>query len=433
MYIIVGVSFKYFLVSTQTMQIGAEHMDNDPSSIPLTLVYNRLLNQLRQINGGLKPSMVYEDRGGNDTVFITEPIEKVGITHARSVKIGDIDTQLVALDGSSRKLGSPKFKLFIASVAVYGFETAVRFYPQPRLTEKKEFLGVKQSVENLRKIEEDEVLSQYVKVKFENSNVYFDETARDENISEDVRLGLENWAIEKLANKLGSGYSIILDGPLYLDVQRIKYIEGLTRRRIESLSKLEERGIPIIGVVKRIETSKRLCNKDTINILSESVGEKLNVDLDYCNDALVIQEIGKRVAYGVTDVLLIGPLKQVYGRGASKDIRSFTLPERIFWFIYSGLDPKAIRVETLGSMYNNNKFRDTIETLVFWLAHTIEEKGIPRIINTVDRYAKYFTKRMFMTLGGIMKTMDIAFDYDTELEFLRIASELARGDSDEYD
>ncbi len=415
------------------MQVSAEYMGNDLGDIPITLVYSRLLNQLRQVNGGLKPSEVYEDGDEDDTVFITEPIEKVGITHARSVKIGDIDTQLVALDGSSRKLSSPKFKLFVASVAVYGLEPIVWHYPRPRLMERKEFLGVKQSVENLRKIEEDEVLSQYVKVKFENSNVFFNESARDQHISEDVRSSLENWVVEKLANKLERGYSIILDGPLYIDVQHIKYIESLTKRRIESLNKLEERGIPTLGVVKRIETSKRLCTKDAINVLSESVGEKLNVDLGYCNDALVIQEIGKKMAYGVTDVLLIGPFRQVYGKGASKDIMNFTLPERIFWFIYSGLGSKAIRVETLGSMYTNNKFRNIIETLVFWLAHTIDQNGVPRIINIVDRYAKYFTKHMFVALGSIMKAMDIAFDYDTELEFLRIASDLARGGSDEYD
>ncbi len=84
-------------------------------------------------------------------------------------------------------------------------------------------------------------------------------------------------------------------------------------------------------------------------------------------------------------------------------------------------------------MYTNNKFRNIIETLVFWLAHTIDQNGVPRIINIVDRYAKYFTKHMFVALGSIMKAMDIAFDYDTELEFLRIASDLARGGSDEYD
>ncbi len=120
------------------------------------------------------------------------------------------------------------------------------------------------------------------------------------------------------SQQVRSGYSIILDGPLYIDVQHIKYIESLTKRRIESLNKLEERGIPTLGVVKRIETSKRLCTKDAINVLSESVGEKLNVDLGYCNDALVIQEIGKKMAYGVTDVLLIGPFRQVYGKGAAK-------------------------------------------------------------------------------------------------------------------
>jgi hypothetical protein len=413
------------------MQIDTEY--NDPGGIPLTLVYNRLLNQLRHVNGGLKPSMAYEDGGENDTVFITEPIEKVGIIHTSDVEIGDIDTQIVALDGSSRKLGSPKFKLFMASVAVYGLEPIVWYYPRPHLMEGKEFLGVKQSVEILREIEEDEVLSQYVKVKFENSNRFFVESTPDEDISNDVRSSLENWVIEDLANKLGSGYSIILDGPLYLNVQRIDYIENLTRRRIESLNKLEERGIPIIGVVKRIETSKKLCSKDVINALSESVGEKLNVDLDYCNDALVIQEIGKRAAYGVTDVLLIGPLRQVYSKGASKDIRSFTLPERIFWFIYSGLGSKAIRVETLGSMYTNSKFRDVVETLVFWLARTIDQNGVPRIINAVDRYAKFFTKHMYVTLGGFMNAMGIPFDYDTELEFLRIVSDLARGGSDEYD
>jgi len=419
------------------MQVGAEYSNDDLGGIPITLVYKRLSSQLRQVNAGLRSSESYEDGSGYDTntTFIAEPMEKVMVYHVAGAEIDGVDTQLVAVDGSSRKLSSPKFKLFIAGVAVYGgFGTAIWRYPQPRLMVRKEFLGVKQSAEILRRMEEDEVLGQYVKVKFEDSNVYFDETTRDGNISDDVRQGLENWVVGELAEKLGSGYSIILDGPLYLDVQRIKYIERLTKKRIESLIKLEERGIPIIGVVKRLETSKKLCNKDTINVLSESVGVKLNVDLNYCNDALIVQEIGEKVSHGATDVLLIGPLRQVYSKGASKDIRSFVLPERIFWFIYSGLGPKAIRVETLSSMYMNNRFRDTIETLAFWLARTIKAKnGVPKIIDIVDHYAKDLTKHMYVSLGRIMKAMNIPLDYDTELELLRIMNILARGDSDEYD
>jgi len=415
------------------MQIGAEYSNNGLGGIPITLVYKRLSSQLRQVNAGLRSNDAHEDGVGYDTTFIAEPMEDAMIYHVHNMEIDGLDTRLVAVDGSSRKLSSPKFKVFITGVAVYGIKPPILHYPQPRLMAKKEFLGVKQSAEILRKIEKDEVLGQYVKVKFEGSNDYFDETKRDESISNDVRQGLENWVVEELAKKLRSGYSIILDGPLYLDVQRINYIEQLTKGRIESLNKLEGQGVPVIGVVKRLETSKRLCNKDTISALSEIANVKLDVDLNYCNDALIIQEIGEKVARGAANVVLIGPLKQVYGKRASKDIRSYALPERVFWFVYSGLGSKAIRIETLGSMYANNKLKDTVETLVFWLAHTIVlGKGVPKIIDIVDHYAKDLTKRMYASLGRIMKAMSIPLDYDTELELLRIMSDLARGGPDEY-
>jgi hypothetical protein len=148
------------------------------------------------------------------------------------------------------------------------------------------------------------------------------------------------------------------------------------------------------------------------------------VDPNHCNDPLVIQVAGKKMAKGVGDVLLIGPFKQRHNK--SSNIMNYTFPERVFWYVYSGLGPRVFRIETLDSMYSNDGFRNIIDGLVTWLASSIDRSGIPYIVNVADHFAKQLTRSMYLLFYNIAKARDVAFNYDTEQEALGIRKEYAQ-------
>ncbi|MCG2880672.1 MAG: DNA double-strand break repair nuclease NurA [Vulcanisaeta sp.] len=367
-------------------------------------------------DAGLGPSEPYNDE--DDSLFITEPMGELQVLHVLGLGRRSPDVRVVVVDGSSRRLGSPRFRVFLAGVAVYGGNTPLWLYPMTKLFEGVKFIGVKAPKKVLGEIENDRELTHYVKVKFENSNTYFHERANEEDVSDDVRMSLESWAIEKLAGELGNGYAVVLDGPLYLGV---KVKEKLAARRVNAIRGLEERGVPVVGVVKRVENSRKLCDKNVVNALSKSVNANLGVDLNHCNDPLMIQVVGKKMAKGVGDVLLIGPFKQRHNK--SSNIMNYTFPERVFWYVYSGLGPKVFRIETLSSMYSNDEFRNIIDGLVTWLASSIDRSGIPYIVNIADHFAKQLTRSMYLLFYNIAKARDVAFNYDTEQEALGLMNE----------
>jgi len=401
------------------MQASAKQSTNQRGADSINSIFNELLNRLTKADVSLGLSEPYNDE--NDSLFITEPMRELQVLHVLGLG-RSVDVRVVVVDGSSRRLGSPRFRVFLAGVAVYGGKTPLWLYPLAKLMKGVKFIGVKAPEKVLREdIEKHDKLSNYVKVKFEDGNTYFHERANEEDVSDDVRMSLESWAIEKLARELGNGYAVVLDGPLYLGV---KVKEKLAERRVNAIRKLEERGVPVVGVVKRVENSRKLCGKDVVDALSKSVDASINVDPNHCNDPLVIQVVGKKMAKGVGDVLVIGPFKQRHNK--SSNIMNYTFPERVFWYVYSGLGPRVFRIETLDSMYSNDGFRNIIDGLVTWLASSIDRSGIPYIVNVADHFAKQLTRSMYLLFYNIAKARDVAFNYDTEQEALGIMNEYAQ-------
>jgi hypothetical protein len=400
------------------MQASAKQSTNQRGADSINSIFNELLNRLTKADVSLGLSEPYNDE--NDSLFITEPMRELQVFHVLGLGRGSPGVRVVVVDGSSRRLGSPRFRVFLAGVAVYGGKTPLWLYPLAKLMKGVKFIGVKAPEKVLREdIEKHDKLSNYVKVKFEDGNTYFHERANEEDVSDDVRMSLESWAIEELAGELGNGYAVVLDGPLYLGV---KVKEKLAERRVNAIDGLKKRGVPVVGVVKRVENSKKLCGKDVVNALSKSVNASINVDPNHCNDPLVIQVVGKKMAKGVGDVLLIGPFKQRHNK--SSNIMNYTFPERVFWYVYSGLGPRVFRIETLDSMYSNDGFRNIIDGLVTWLASSIDRSGIPYIIDVVDHFAKQLTRSMYVLFYDTAKIMNVAFNYDTEQEASNIRSEL---------
>ncbi|MCS7106570.1 MAG: DNA double-strand break repair nuclease NurA [Acidilobaceae archaeon] len=84
---------------------------------------------------------------------------------------------------------------------------------------------------------------------------------------DEVRSSMESWMLSSLSIP---GCAVLLDGPVYqfprafatesAPVRVRRTLLALLRRRLEAISALESRGVPVIGVVKRVERSTILSN-----------------------------------------------------------------------------------------------------------------------------------------------------------------------------
>ncbi|MCE4598782.1 MAG: DNA double-strand break repair nuclease NurA [Desulfurococcales archaeon] len=96
----------------------------------------------------------------------------------------------------------------------------------------------------------------------------YDEGYSEAQAMDELRVSLENTMLNILAGTNLEDTVVMIDGPLYLvpgaltDVQSPRKYrdawEKLLNDRINAVRKLEERGVPVIGVVKRIEGSRIL-------------------------------------------------------------------------------------------------------------------------------------------------------------------------------
>jgi len=382
-----------------------------PSPIDITLLFRELLGRLSTSKVSLSPGGPYA--GEDDSAFTTTLSGEFKVTGRGGLGCSSL-LRTVVVDGSSRRLGSPGFRVFLAGVAVYGGVGGSPLMLYPTLSGLEGgvgFMGVKAPIDVLKSIEGDGSLSRFVRVRFTGGG-YFDEDANEDDISDDVRMSLEAWAIGELARRLNRGYAVILDGPIYLGVREKA---NLAFSRITAVNGLEGVGVPVVGVVKRVENSRKLCSGGVI--------EELNVDVDprHCNDPTVVQAVGRRFSGGVGDVVLIGPFRHVHGKAGG--LTSFMFPERVFWYVHSGFGSRVFRVEALASTYNS--FGGEVDCLVKWLALSIDGNGLPYVIDIADRFAKGITRSLYLLFYGMAKSANVAFTYDTEQEAASVMREVA--------
>ena len=387
-------------------------------------LFSELLVRLTSSRGVLSAvtgSSIAEDQFFRTEVVGGEFVVRVGDS------VGGPPRRLVVIDGSSRRLGSPSFRVFIAGVAVYGLRPPIELYPSlgsaiyamPCGKDRARFIAVKAVRDVLASIEGDGELGSFVMVRSHDGR-YFGDGYNEDDISDEVRMGLEAWALEKVYNDLRSvnagDYAVVVDGPTYLGVHEKS---GLARRRIEVIGELERVGVPVVGVVKRVENSRKLCQANVLGRL----GLDGVVDPKHCSDPLVVQFVGARVSRGVLDPVVIGPF--VHTHVGSGRITGYAFPERVFWYVYSGLGPRVFRVEVLRSTYEG--MRDVVDGLVRWLARSIGVDGVPYVIGVVDRYAKSLTRSLYLAFYRLAKFRSVSFTYDTEVEARQLLSEVVGG------
>lgn len=376
-------------------------------------VIDAILTVAQKSNAALSPPSPGEGEPDGNMMLVTDENTKLELVRSSGVSIDSSrlgDYRFVVVDGSSRRLGTHGFRLFISGVAVYGLGNPLMTYPRSYIGEfigelDWGFLAIKAPEHVLREIENNGEL-RIVRVK-SLSNEYFTERFNDEAISDELRMGLETKVIEKISGELrnSGNHILIIDGPMYFAINTQR---ELSKIRISVINKLD---LPTIGVVKRVDVSRKLCKDEFLEFLRDR-GVNLDFDLKYCNDAAIMTRLGQLLGVDIGNVLIVGPFTL---RNAGSGIERYFTDDRVFWYVYAGLGSGVFRLETLSSIYK--KHGDLIgNELIKWLASGIDGSGIPYLIDVADYYAKALVNDLYLRAYWIARSRSVRLDYDTVRE-----------------
>lgn len=357
----------------------------------------QLVDELRGLSEPLKPSPSARAEEKSEV----KPLGNPGPHLARLKK----RFHFAVVDGSSRRFGSPHFRVFIAGVAVYGLSGgAVRVYPVNPPFEYP-FIAIKAQRDTLRKLE-----GKFREVRTRSlSGKYYDELDEDD-ISDEVRMALETDVLSWVRGR----EVVILDGPIYIGIYEKK---DLANYRLKAVEELTEGGSIVVGVVKRVDVSKRLCRGGVLEYLGVGLEEST------CNDAAVVSQIGKSLKAAFRDVYLIGPFED--RPKASGRLDDYIFPERVFWYVYSRMGPGVFRIETLKKVFEERP--GDVENVANFIASSIDSNGLPYMVDVADSYARKITSGLYIALYELMMQNNISPIYESLIEYRTALQDYGRG------
>ncbi|AAL62655.1 conserved hypothetical protein [Pyrobaculum aerophilum str. IM2] len=279
-----------------------------------------------------------------------------------------------AVDGSLRTITTPTFRLFLAVGVAY---TKLGILTIPGFRDVKHVALQSDDEEALRRLEDVAI----VKYRFANGEKFF-----KSDVPEDVVGKVVREAVEIALIKEAKGTALI-DGPLYYGIRGFPEIDWW---RVEAL--WDKR---VVAVVKRLETSKKLCR-------AKEWVEEMGIRIDAaCNDMAVVAELGRMHMRSYRDVVVFGPFKQTF-----RQSKLHPLPERYLWYIYSA--SSIFRVEAFRKEYAEEVLPTLLRNRVV--------PGLPYHIALVDKLAKDLSKRLARLICVKLMGKGLNLTYDSLME-----------------
>ena len=279
-----------------------------------------------------------------------------------------------AVDGSLRAIATPTFRLFLAVGVAYTRQGIVTI---PGFKDVKHVALQSDDEEALRKLEDVAI----VKYKFANGEKLFRSDVPEDVVGKVVRETVEIALIKEAEG------TALIDGPLYYGIRGFPDIDS---KRVEALW-----GKRAVAVVKRLETSKKLCR-------AKEWVEKIGLRIDAtCNDMAVAAELGRRHMKSHKDVVVFGPFRQTF-----KSNKLPALPDRYLWYIYSA--SSIFRVEAFRREY----VEETLPTLL----RNRVVPGLPYHIALVDKLAKDLSRRLAYLICVRLMGKGLNLTYDSLME-----------------
>ena len=258
------------------------------------------------------------------------------------------------------------------------------------------------------------------------------------DIAHEVRTRLETLGLRIAVQAAEEGSLILLDGPLYQrpwrhEVRRSPYLKDdwreLTRERVETLREASERGIAVVGSVKRLDKSRLLVKAH--GSLSGCLGFTFPPQEN--DQAEVIQLVSFYVKKGKLsgfEPLLVGPLSMKPSEELKSEI-GVDMPELIYSYIvlpqlpYSGsLDSPCgvLRLEVLREVYDSENLD------VFYRAlgeGVMQGLPLPPAQAFADARCRQTSRALFEQMCKTALMEGVELTYDTWLVYNRAGEEYA--------
>ncbi|MEM0374158.1 MAG: DNA double-strand break repair nuclease NurA [Sulfolobaceae archaeon] len=298
---------------------------------------------------------------------------------------------IASLDSSSRYLRDPSINMVLVGLGVYSNFKGVIVGPYDF---DINFMAIGTFEELLKEINPEKGIrvKNYV-------NEYFTDDYKIDDIADELRLEAENRGLESVRD---SHELIIIDGPLYptpLELNDIE-LQSIGRKRHQDayiqlakdrISLLKDN---VLGVVKRLETSKKLYKEEKIRNI---VRPRYPI-----NDAEVLNQI--KVKVGVKNGL-IGPFKLEFRS------KFFNAPPRYAYYLILtnsiGIS-SYFRIESLSL--------DRLEVSIPYLTSRVSDKLIPTYIEIADSLSKRVSASLFITAYQVLSRI-LTIIHDDKLSY----------------
>lgn len=306
--------------------------------------------------------------------------------------------EISSVDSSTRYLRDTTVGIVMTGMAIFSSKKGLILAPYDK---EIRFLGISANKEVLTKIEniinkKHIAITNYI-------GEYFDQNYRLDDVADELRLESENSAIDDM-NGL-----IIMDGPIYptplelTNVFEFRNMSRETHRKAyaslvrDRLNKIKDK--KVIGIVKRLENSKKLYKLDEI--------QKILGKLPPITDPEVLRLLYPKLCKGES-ICIIGPFMlsyQIDVDGILKDVP----PKYAYYVIVKRIvGPSSFfRVESLNL--------DTLQYIKSIFSR-ISYRGIPTWIEIVDTASKKISSSLFI-IGYEISSSFLDIIHDDKLAF----------------
>ncbi len=230
------------------------------------------------------------------------------------------------------------------------------------------------------------------------------------------RLSLETWALLGPARWAASAYAsalrlpvLLLDGPAFIGAGR--GVPAPMEARLRAIEGLEGVGVPVIGVVKRVERSRILSSSPRFVALAERCGARAT---DVA-DTMLLQQLASSGCSGVVPGRAYATPKVMVREGGLSKVVEYVLivPGPLQ---RPGVRSRVYRLEyterTLGLLEGIG-----VDPLQAFLADTLLRQSLePVTIAASDRRAKMITSALKGLLAKAILGLGGRLGYETELE-----------------
>ncbi|EZQ10592.1 nuclease NurA [Candidatus Acidianus copahuensis] len=293
-------------------------------------------------------------------------------------------TNFSYLDSSSRMITIKGVRVYMGSLFMSdpNFTLAI---PQVIPTQ---FLALKASSSVLENISRDNIISSYVKVT-SPAGIPYDQNYKDDNISDELRISLENYAISK------SSSITIVDGPV-IPGPNLTFLSEEYKSAFEKLINDRVNYFPtLIGVVKRLDMSYKLSKVKEFNQIIKKFSKIRPPDTKAIE---IISQKGE-------DPFITPILKENWG-------------SLVRYMVYVKVRNSVFRVESTN-----------LDILCKGVNTTIDRsgvRGIPDFIEIADRISKRLSASIFI-LSFILGSK-IGVSYDDWGKFWEASEEIREHD-----